>query len=52
MRALYIGRFQPFHLGHLHIVKYILEVSKEVIIAIGSSGSHTVHNPFTAERDF
>ena len=53
MRALYIGRFQPFHLGHLHIVKYILEVSKEVIIAIGSSQvSHTVHNPFTAGERF
>ena len=53
MRALYIGRFQPFHLGHLHVVKLILNSSKEIIIAIGSSQvSHTIQNPFTAGERF
>ncbi|MFQ5891675.1 MAG: nicotinamide-nucleotide adenylyltransferase [Candidatus Methanofastidiosia archaeon] len=53
MRALYIGRFQPFHLGHLQIVKEILGNCKELIIAIGSAQiSHTFENPFTAGERF
>lgn len=48
-RALYPGRFQPFHLGHLEAVKYILRNSSEIIIVIGSAQhSHTLQNPFTA----
>ena len=48
-RALFIGRFQPFHLGHLHAVKYILSKAEHVIIGIGSAlESHTARNPFTA----
>ncbi len=48
-RALYVGRFQPFHLGHLEAVKYILRDSSEVVIVIGSAQhSYTLENPFTA----
>jgi len=48
-RGLLIGRYQPFHLGHLHSTQHILEKISEVIIAIGSAQfSHTLHNPFTA----
>ncbi|MCK4718202.1 MAG: nicotinamide-nucleotide adenylyltransferase [Thermoplasmata archaeon] len=48
MRALMVGRFQPFHKGHLGSVKHILEEFDDVIIAIGSAQhSHTVDNPFT-----
>ncbi len=48
-RALFIGRFQPFHKGHLEAVKMILEENDEIIIAIGSSQySHKLENPFTA----
>lgn len=44
-----IGRYQPFHTGHLHCVRYVLDKVAEVIIAIGSAQfSHTLHNPFTA----
>ena len=44
-----IGRFQPFHLGHLQCVQYALSKLPELIIAIGSAQfSHTLHNPFTA----
>lgn len=47
--GLYIGRFQPFHLGHLEAVKHILQQVDEILIVIGSAqNSHTVENPFTA----
>ena len=49
VRGLYIGRFQPIHLGHLHCIKNVLSKVPEVIIAIGSAQfSYTLHNPFTA----
>jgi len=48
-RGLYIGRYQPIHLGHMHCIKAILAKMPEIIIAIGSAQfSHTLHNPFTA----
>jgi nicotinamide-nucleotide adenylyltransferase len=47
--GLYIGRFQPFHLGHLEAVKYILGKVDELVIVVGSAhDSHTQENPFTA----
>ncbi|MBU7014038.1 MAG: nicotinamide-nucleotide adenylyltransferase [Theionarchaea archaeon] len=49
MRALYVGRFQPFHNGHLEILKRILREHHELIIIVGSAqNSHTLENPFTA----
>ena len=36
-RGLYVGRFQPFHLGHLGAVKSILEDVEELVIVIGSA---------------
>ena len=46
--GLYIGRFQPFHLGHLEVVKLILSKVDELIIVVGSAQySHTKSNPFT-----
>ena len=51
MKALFIGRFQPFHIGHLKVVKYILKEFDEVIIGIGSSQySNTFDNPFTSDE--
>lgn len=48
-RGLYVGRFQPFHVGHLCAVKKILGDVDEVIVAVGSAQySHSVNNPFTA----
>jgi len=47
--GLYIGRFQPFHKGHLHAVRYCLSIVEQLIIGIGSAlESHTTKNPFTA----
>jgi len=49
MRGLLIGRFQPFHKGHLEIIKNILKEVDDLIIGIGSAQiSHTIDNPFTA----
>lgn len=49
MRGAFIGRFQPFHLGHLHALRYALERVDELIIVIGSAyNSHTFEDPFTA----
>ncbi len=48
-RALFIGRFQPFHNGHLHGLKHILsEVDEVVIVVAAAQYSYTVENPFTA----
>ena len=47
-RALFLGRFQPFHLGHLDVVKRLAREHAEVVVAIGSAQvSHTQSNPFT-----
>jgi nicotinamide-nucleotide adenylyltransferase len=50
-KALFVGRFQPFHLGHLKAIKEILEVNKEITIVIGSAQEgRTPENPFTLEE--
>jgi nicotinamide-nucleotide adenylyltransferase len=44
-----IGRFQPFHNGHLKLAEQILKDCNELIIAVGSSQfNFTFSNPFTA----
>mgnify|MGYP006271834073 CR=1 FL=1 len=49
MRGFYIGRFQPYHEGHHHMVAEIAEEVDELVLGIGSAGdSHTERNPFTA----
>ncbi len=48
-RGLFIGRFQPPHLGHIHAIKAALGECDELIVAVGSAQySHTLENPFTA----
>ena len=48
-RGLFVGRFQPFHLGHLNAIKDILKEVDELVIVIGSAQySHNLNNPFTA----
>lgn len=48
-RGLFIGRFQPFHLGHIAAIKFALTNVDELIIVIGSSqASYDQQNPFTA----
>lgn len=51
MRALFVGRFQPFHNGHLHAIKKIAKDAEKVFIVIGSSQyANTEENPFSAEE--
>ncbi len=48
-RGLIVGRFQPFHLGHLGAVREFLKEVDELVIVIGSAQySHNIDNPFTA----
>jgi len=49
MRGLMLGRFQPFHLGHLELVKQILSECDEIVIAItGSQFNYIEKDPFTS----
>lgn len=49
--ALFIGRFQPFHLGHLDVVEQALQENEFVIIGIGSAeNNYLPDNPFTASE--
>ena len=51
MNGLLIGRFQPFHLGHLEAVNFALSKVDMLFIGIGSSNkSNQIRNPFTADE--
>ena len=51
MDGLLIGRFQPFHLGHLDAVLFGLSRIENLFICIGSSNkSNERRNPFSAEE--
>lgn len=52
--AIYIGRFQPFHNGHLAATQAILKQVDRVIFIVGSADSAiSTKNPFDAEtREF
>ena len=48
-RGVFVGRFQPFHKGHLEVIKKIMKEVDELVIIVGSSQySHRLDNPFTA----
>lgn len=48
----FIGRFQPFHLGHLKVLRRALRLGRRVLLLVGSShAARSPHNPWTfAER--
>lgn len=47
--GLFVGRFQPFHKGHLATVKFALAKVNQLVIVVGSAQkSHEPKNPFTA----
>ena len=44
-----MGRFQPFHLGHLDLAKHILSECDEAVIAVSSAQfNYMEKDPFTA----
>lgn len=48
-RGIFIGRFQPFHLGHIAAIKFAFKKVDELAIVVGSAqASYELHNPFTA----
>ena len=49
--ALFVGRFQPFHLGHARIAKNLLRRYPSLVIGIGSRRQkRTGQNPFSAQE--
>jgi len=51
VKALFLARLQPLHLGHLHAIKQAMKKFDKVIIAIGSSNKqNTLENPFSFEE--
>jgi nicotinamide-nucleotide adenylyltransferase len=49
LSGLFIGRFQPFHLGHMAAIKFALNYVEQLVVVIGSAQkSHEIRHPFTA----
>ncbi len=50
--AVLIGRFQPFHLGHLALLEHGLSIAPRALVVVGSAaGPRMAKNPFsTGER--
>ncbi|MFK7753439.1 MAG: NUDIX domain-containing protein [Sedimentitalea sp.] len=49
--AVFIGRFQPFHLGHLDVTRRALDVADSVLLLVGSSyRPRSWKNPFTYDE--
>ncbi len=47
----FIGRFQPFHIGHAHVLASALKRARHVVVLIGSANlARSVKNPFTFEE--
>ena len=51
MDGLLIGRFQPFHLGHLEALRFALSKVDKLWVGLGSSNKPVEkNNPFTAQQ--
>ncbi|MFH0970944.1 MAG: adenylyltransferase/cytidyltransferase family protein, partial [Candidatus Micrarchaeota archaeon] len=49
--ALVIGRFQPFHNGHLEAIRKMIKDNGKLLLVIGSAQeSRTRKNPFSAKE--
>lgn len=47
----FIGRFQPLHLGHQEVIERARSLASKVLVLVGSSGvARSVRNPFTYEE--
>jgi len=51
MNGLFVGRFQPFHLGHLDAIQFALSKVDNLWIVVGSSNKENEEkNPFSADE--
>jgi bifunctional NMN adenylyltransferase/nudix hydrolase len=49
--GVFIGRFQPLHIGHEHVVRQALQSVKHLIVLVGSANvARDPRNPFTFEE--
>lgn len=49
--AVFVGRFQPFHLGHAAVITQALKLATKVAVIVGSAGGSRSHrNPFTYDE--
>jgi bifunctional NMN adenylyltransferase/nudix hydrolase len=49
----FIGRFQPLHYGHMRVIDIALQLSKKVVLLVGSSNvGRTLRNPFTFQERY
>lgn len=49
--AVLIGRFQPFHRGHLGLLETALQLAPRLLVIVGSAlGPRLVKNPFSADE--
>ncbi|MCF6766049.1 bifunctional nicotinamide-nucleotide adenylyltransferase/Nudix hydroxylase [Thiotrichales bacterium 19S3-7] len=46
--GVFIGRFQPLHTGHLHVINHALTQCQKLILLVGSSNrARSIRNPFS-----
>ncbi len=51
MKAIYLGRFQPLHIGHKKVIERYIDKFEDFTLVIGSANkSRTDDNPLTAEE--
>lgn len=51
MNGLLVGRFQPFHLGHLEALQFALTKVDKLWVGLGSSNQPIQkNNPFSADQ--
>lgn len=49
--GIYIGRFQPFHFGHLQTLKLALEKAEQIILILGShQAASNIRNPWSSQE--
>lgn len=49
--AVFIGRFQPFHLGHKAVIERALQIAERIVVLVGSAGTaRRPRNPWTYEE--
>ena len=47
----FIGRFQPFHIGHAQVINRALSLARNVIVLVGSANKpRTMKNPWTFDE--